>query len=175
MMARPRQAIVSLDDTSYYHCCSRVVRKACLCGIDNMTGENYEHRREWVDARILELASIFAIDICAYAVMSNHLHVVLKVDADKANSWSDKAVLIQWHKGFKGTLLTRKFVNNEDLNDFEIGTVNDCIAEYRHRLIDISWFMRSLSEPIARQANKEDSCTGRFYSLPSMALTLRAS
>jgi hypothetical protein len=61
------------------------------------------------------------------------------------------------------------------LNDFEIGTVNDCIAEYRHRLIDISWFMRSLSEPIARQANKEDSCTGRFYSLPSMALTLRAS
>jgi REP element-mobilizing transposase RayT len=138
MMARPRQTIVSLDDTSYYHCCSPVVRKACLCGIDNTTGENYEHRREWVDARILELASIFAIDICAYAVMSNHLHVVLKVDADKANSWSDKALLIQWHKGFKGTLLTRKFVNNEDLNDFEIGTVNDCIAEYRHRLIDIS-------------------------------------
>jgi hypothetical protein len=72
-------------------------------------------------------------------------------------------------------LLTQKFVNNVDLNDFEIGTVNDCITEYRRRLIDISWFMRSLDEPIARQANKEDSCTGRFYSLPSMALTLRAS
>jgi hypothetical protein len=35
--------------------------------------------------------------------------------------------------------------------------------------------MVSLSEPIARQVNKEDGCTGRFYSLPSMVLTLRAS
>jgi hypothetical protein len=107
--------------------------------------------------------------------MSNHLHVVLKVNADKVASWSDKAVLAQWHKGFKGTLLTQKHVKGEGLNAFELATVNDCITEYRRRLIDISWFMRSLNEPITRQANKEDSCSGRFYSLPSMALTLRAS
>ncbi|GGP63538.1 hypothetical protein GCM10009347_31840 [Shewanella algicola] len=94
-MARPRQTIVSLEDTPYYHYCSSVVRKAFLCGIDNSTGENFEHRREWVDSRILELATTFAIDICAYAVMCNHLHVVLKVDADKAKQWSDKEVLIQ--------------------------------------------------------------------------------
>ena len=162
-MARPRQTIVSLDDTPYYHCCSRVVRKAFLCGIDNSTGENFEHRREWVDSRILELATIFAIDICAYAVMSNHLHVVVKVDADKVKHWSDKDVLVQWHKGFKGTLLTKKFVEGEDLNEFELNTVNDCITQYRQRLVDISWFMRSLSEPIARMANKEDKCTGRFW------------
>jgi hypothetical protein len=66
-MARPRKTIVSLEDTPYYHCCSRVVRKAFMCSIDNSTGENFEHRREWVDSRILELATIFAIDICAYA------------------------------------------------------------------------------------------------------------
>jgi REP element-mobilizing transposase RayT len=161
--ARPRQTIVSLEGTPYYHCCSRVVRKAFLCGIDNSTGENFEHRREWVDSRILELATIFAIDICAYAVMSNHLHVVVKVDADKVKHWSDKDVLVQWHKGFKGTLLTQKFVKDEDLNEFERKTVNDCITQYRQRLVDISWFMRSLSEPIARQANKEDKCTGRFW------------
>lgn len=162
-MARPRQTIVSLEDTPYYHCCSRVVRKAFLCGIDNSTGENFEHRREWVDSRILELATIFAIDICAYAVMSNHLHVVVKVNAARVKHWSDKDVLVQWHKGFKGTLLTQKFVNGEDLNEFERKTVNDCITQYRQRLVDISWFMRSLSEPIARMANKEDKCTGRFW------------
>jgi hypothetical protein len=68
-MARPRQNIVSLEDTPYYHSCSRVVRKAFLCGIDKSTGDNFEHRREWVDSRILELATIFAIDICAYAFL----------------------------------------------------------------------------------------------------------
>ncbi|WP_372942937.1 transposase [Shewanella sp.] len=162
-MARPRQTIVSLEDTPYYHCCSRVVRKAFLCGIDNVTGENFEHRREWVDSRILELATIFAIDICAYSVMSNHLHVVVKVDTDKAKQWSDKEVLIQWHKGFKGTLLTQKYLKGEALNQFERQTVDECVTEYRKRLIDISWFMRSLSEPIARMANKEDKCTGRFW------------
>jgi len=95
--------------------------------------------------------------------MSNHLHVVVKVDADKAKNLSDKDVLIQWNKGFKGTLLTHKFVKGEDLNEFELKTVNDSIIQYRQRLIDISWFMRSLSEPIARMANKEDKYTGRFW------------
>ena len=89
--------------------------------------------------------------------------MVIKVDADKAKQWSDKEVLIQWHKGFKGKLLTRKYLKEEDLNSFELQTVNECITEYRKRLIDISWFMRSLSEPIARMANKEDKCTGRFW------------
>ena len=100
---------------------------------------------------------------------------MIKVDAEKVKHWSDKDVIMQWHKGFKGTLLTQKFVKGEDLNEFELNIVKDCITQYRQRLVDISWFMRSLSEPIARQANKEDKCTGRFYSPPSMALTLRAS
>jgi hypothetical protein len=101
--------------------------------------------------------------------------MVIKVDSDKVKHWSDKDVLVQWHKGFKGTLLTNKFVKDKDLNEFEHKTVNDCITQYRQRLVDISWFMRSLSEPIARMANKEDKCTGRFYSPPSMAPSLRAS
>ncbi len=90
----------------------------------------------------------------------------MKIDADKAKGWSDKDILIQWHKGFKGILLTPKLVKGEDLNKFEHKTVNDGIARYRQRLVDISWFMRSLCEPITRMANKEDKCTGRFYSLP---------
>jgi hypothetical protein len=109
------------------------------------------------------------------SIATHNLHLVLKVNTYQANSWPDKVVLVQWHKGFKGTLLITRFVNHEDLNDFELGTVNDCSTEYRRRLIDISWFMRSLSEPITRQANKEDSGTGLFYSLSSMAQPLQAS
>jgi REP element-mobilizing transposase RayT len=87
-MPQPRKNQISLIDTPYYHCVSRCVRRSFLCGTDKFTGQNYEHRRGWVEERLLFLSSVFAIDICAYAVMSNHTHMVLHVDKEMAESWS---------------------------------------------------------------------------------------
>jgi hypothetical protein len=148
------------------------------CGsraVDSYSGQSYEHRRGWVEERLLYLSSVYAIDICAYAVMSNHVHVVVHVDVDKAQGWRDKQVLSLWHTLYKGTLITQKCMRDEPLSPGEEVTLRETIQEYRRRLHDTSWFMRNLNEFIAREANKEDSCTGRFYSLPSMVLTLRAS
>ena len=83
-MPKSRSSQVSLIDTPYYHCVSRCVRRAYLCGTDKYSGTSYEHRRAWVEDKVLWLSSVFAIDICAYAVMSNHVHLVLCVDKDKA-------------------------------------------------------------------------------------------
>ncbi|WP_298772959.1 transposase [uncultured Shewanella sp.] len=162
-MAIPRKAIISIEDTPYYHCISRCVRRAYLCGKDDYTGQSYEHRRVWVEERILQLAKVFAIDICAYAVMSNHLHVVLCVDIYEANTWSKLDVAQRWHQLFKGTEITQKFVNGSALEEFETVLLSQTIAKYRSRLSDISWFMRALNEPIARKANIEDKCSGRFW------------
>jgi REP element-mobilizing transposase RayT len=134
-----------------------------LCGVDAYSGQNYEHRRAWVEERLLYLCSVFAIDICAYAVMSNHVHLVLHVAVDKALGWSDKQVLSLWHTLYKGTLLTQNFMRDDVLSKGELITLHETIAEYRKRLHDISWLMRNLNEHIARQANKEDNCTGRFW------------
>jgi hypothetical protein len=115
--------------------------------------------------------------LCLCGNEGNHVHLVLCVDKDKAKamSWSDKQVVGHWHRLHRGTLLSQKFMRNELLSESEWISLKETIAIYRQRLYDISWLMASLSEPIARQANKEDGCTGRFYSLPSLALTLRAS
>lgn len=162
-MPKSRSQQISSDNTPYYHCISRCVRRAFLCGEDTFTGNSYEHRREWIEKRLLFLASVFAIDVCAYAVMSNHFHVVLHINQDKVKSWSTLEVLQRWHKLHKGTLFTQQYMRGEAQPDFALALVEASVETFRNRLMDISWFMKELNEPIARQANLEDACTGRFW------------
>ena len=162
-MPRPRKSLISLDSTPYYHCVSRCVRRAFLCGIDQLTGRSYEHRRGWIEERLLALPRAFAIDICAYAVMHNHTHVVLYIDTDRAANWSQREVIEQWHGLFNGTLLSQRFLNDEPLSKAEWLLLQERVECWRERLQSVSWFMRCLNETIARQANEEDGCTGRFW------------
>ena len=162
-MPRPRKSLISLDTTPYYHCISRCVRRAFLCGEDTFSGASYEHRRGWIQERLLELAEIFAIDIAAYAIMSNHYHLVLHIDQHEADAWSDQQVVERWHRLFRGTALSQRFILGQPLGQAESATLQSQIPEWRERLASISWLMRCLNEPIARRANREDNATGRFW------------
>lgn len=162
-MPKPRKNQVSLDATPYYHCVSRCVRRAFLCGADKVSGRCFEHRRQWIEDRLLELSHIFSLEVCAYAVMSNHFHVVLYVDKQQANNWTTQEVVQHWHRLFKGTLLSQRFEAGNQLSAAELSTLEDAVSIWRQRLMDISWYMRCLNEPIAREANREDNCTGRFW------------
>ena len=92
-MPRPRKCLISLSDTPYYHCVSRCVRRAYLCGEDTVSGRSYEHRRQWVEDRLMLLAEVFCVDVCAFAVMSNHTHVVLRINKQKADALSIKEII----------------------------------------------------------------------------------
>ncbi len=59
--------------------------------------------------------------------------------------------------------MTCKFQREQPLTTFKLEMVEETAQVYKQRLIDISWFMRALNEPIARQANKEDKCTGHLW------------
>ena len=110
------------------------MRKAFLCGVDKETGVSFEHRRAWIEKRILKLAQVFAIDICAHAVMHNHLHLVLHVDSEQEKKWSVPEVLNRWHQLFKGTYLTRQYQNKQPLDKFQIAMVESSAEVYKKRL-----------------------------------------
>lgn len=162
-MTLPRKSLISLVDTPYYHCVSRCVRRAFLCGHDHYSGKSYEHRRGWLEYLLLRTSDVFAIRLCSYAAMSNHYHVVLHVRSDLANNWSELEVVRRWHRLFSPTPLSQRFVDGDPLREVEWMALRSDIKKWRARLTDISWFMRIVNERIARQANAEDKCTGRFW------------
>ena len=162
-MTRPRKVLISLEDTPYYHITSRCVRRAFLCGVDHYSGHSYEHRRQWIVDRIRLLASLFAIDVCAYAVMSNHYHLVLKLCPEQLDDLDDDQIIERWCALFKGPLLVQHYRSDEPLSAAEKSTVSDIVRVWRGKLASISWFMRCLNQTIARQANLEDQCTGKFW------------
>ncbi|OUS10138.1 transposase [Gammaproteobacteria bacterium 54_18_T64] len=156
-MTKARIQQVSIEATPYYHCVSRCVRRAFLYG------DGFEHRRAWVEDKLLALAEIFCIDVAAYAVMPNHYHVVLHINTLQAEQLSTLAVIERWHQVFKGDLLSQSYCRGETLAKADQAELDETVVMWRQRLLDISWFIRLLNEAIARVANKEDQCKGRFW------------
>jgi REP element-mobilizing transposase RayT len=162
-MPEPRYRQVSIEDTPYYHCISRCVRRAFLCGSDPLTGFNFQHRRQWIVDRIKLLCSVFSVDLCAYAIMSNHYHIVVRINAAQVDDWTDVEIARRWMRVFSGPLLMHRHLANAELTTAELKCVADLFTTWRERLASLSWFMRCLNEPIARMANSEDHCTGSFW------------
>ena len=145
------------------HVVQRCVRRAFLAGVDQETGQDYSFRKEWIRRRMEALASVFAVDVLSYAVMSNHLHQILRNRPDVVAKWTDQEVAIRWLRVFPGRRLEEHLAEPTE-NDVEtLCRDKEKLATVRERLSDISWFMRALAEPIARLANKQDECTGRFW------------
>ena len=160
-MTYPRAHLVD-PSGGVYHVCSRCVRRAWLCGKDRLTGYNFDHRRSWLEERILALSEIFAIDLYGYAVMSNHYHIILNVDPSKSLHWSEDIVdkwvtLCPIRSARKSADELMAAQRSALMQDSERLTV------LRQRLTSLSWFMRFLNEPLARIANREEDCRGRFW------------
>lgn len=160
-MTLPRKQLISIESTPYYHIVSRCVRRAFLCGKDKYSGKSYEHRRGLIVKRIKQLAEVFNIDICAYAVMSNHYHLVLKVNSTE--HWDEKRVLIHWSAVSGIIPLCQRYLDGEYMSKPELNMVYLKTAEYRKRLMSISHFMQLVNQFIARQSNIEDGVTGHFW------------
>ena len=157
-MTQARHLTVAEGQQGLYHCIARCVRRAWLCGVDPITKVDYEHRKPMIAARIVQLAGIFAVDVYSYAVMSNHLHVVLSIEPTVSRDWSDEEVARRWVQLFPA--------REAEQNTSKIRRLcadKAALEVRRSRLTDLSWFMRCLDEHIARKANAEDEVKGRFW------------
>jgi hypothetical protein len=159
-MTTARSHLISPGSAGCYHCIQRCVRRAFLCGEDSQTGRSFEHRKDWIEQRLRLLGDCFAIAIHAYAVMSNHLHVVVQVVPEVVEAWSDEEIVTRWLRVFP--------VSSDDpgaiaLRREQLLTDAVHLRAIRARLSNLSWFMRCLAEPVARRANREDGCKGRFW------------
>ena len=164
-MASPRYTQISLEQTPWYHVVSRCVRRAYLCGVDHISGESYEHRRDWLAQRIKQLAAIFTIDIAAYSIMHNHYHIVVRVDNERVAGLSTLEVIQRWSQLYSGPLIIRRYLSDqrEQMSQGELLQVDKLADSYRQRLCDLSWFMKNLNEFIARKANAEENVRGHFW------------
>ncbi|MCS5709059.1 hypothetical protein CC99x_009100 [Candidatus Berkiella cookevillensis] len=149
-MTLARSEQIDLNATPYYHVMNRCVRRSFLCGFDELTQKDYSHRKAWIVDRLKYLADIFAIKICAYAIMSNHYHVVLYVEDKVAENWSEAEIIRRWASIFPKDAEENKHLKQK-------------IQLWKERLTSISWFMRCLNEKIARDVNEEDDTAGRFW------------
>ena len=162
-MCRPRKTLINLENTEYYHCVSRCVRRAFLCGYDDDSKKNFDHRRQWFVDRLKLLTENFTIGVCAYAVMSNHCHLVLKVNLKQSLELTDKEVIARWVAIYPSGRLQLKDYLNGTASDIQTKEAKRRIKLWREQLKSISWFMRSLNHYIACKANKEDGCKGHFW------------
>jgi REP element-mobilizing transposase RayT len=139
------------------------VRRAFLCGRDPVSGKSFDHRKQLILDRLKLLTEVFAIDLCAYALMSNHYHLVLRLAPDRALGWSDREVVERWRRLYTGPDFVTRFLDGVQLSAGDSALLAARISCWRSRLSDLSWFMRCMNEYIARMANAEDGCTGRFW------------
>jgi REP element-mobilizing transposase RayT len=174
-MTQAHSQLVNPNYDGTFHCINRCVRRSWLCGFDTYTKKSFEHRKPWVEKRVLELGNILACGIYAYAVMSNHLHLVVQM-SPMARDWSAIEVATRWVKLdlAQTTALCKQKID-------AIVENAERVEVYRSRLANLSWLMKSLSEYIARKANAEDKIGGKFWegrfkcqSLPSEKAILAA-
>ena len=159
-----RAEVFSPDIVATVHVMARVVRRCFLLGTDSVTGNNYDHRKVWIEEQLIRLAAHFGIDLLCFSILSNHFHLVLRSRPDVVATWDDSEVARRWLM----LCPIRKDKNKAPIepNEFELNSVrNDPakLAEVRSRLSDIGWWMRLLCQNIGARANIEDREVGKFW------------
>ena len=158
-----RRDIVREGEIGIYHTWSRCVQRAFLCGRDPVTGIDFDYRRDWIKSLLQYQASVFAVDVGNYSILSNHQHLIARTRPDLAAQWSDEEVAWRWNLAWPSWIGGQWVREPTDEEIREILIKPERIPQLRANLASLSWFMARWKEPIARLANGEMDRKGHFY------------
>ena len=164
-MARlARVELFDPNEVAVLHVIARVNRRCFLLGFDSVSGKNFDHRKIWIEDQLQLLAANFGIDLLAFAILSNHFHLILRSRPDVVATWNDSEVARRWLM----LCPIRKMEDGsaEEPNEFELNSIRndpDKLKEIRTRLSHVSWWMRLLCQNIGTRANREDQEVGKFF------------
>ena len=155
-----RRLLIDENRVGTYQCSSQCVRRSSFRD-RTVGGLDLEHRRNWFYKRCEDLATIFSIQVCDAIAIDNQFHLNLRNRPDLAAKLSDREVVERWLRLSSKRLDLKPEAKQKRIEKYL--SKRDWIAERRRRLSSISWFMRMLKEPIAREANAEDGVRGHFF------------
>jgi hypothetical protein len=142
-----RAEVFAPDEIAVVHVMNRVVRRCFLLGNDPVTGNNYDHRRTWIEEQLRRMAACFGIDLLCFAVLSNHFHLILRSRPDVVATWDHTEVARRWmmlcpvRKDDEGLA--------EEPNEMELNSIRHDphrLETIRLRLSDVAWWMRPLCQ-----------------------------
>ena len=158
-----RGDIVREGEIAIYHCWSRCVQRAYLCGQDPYTGRDFSYRREWIEKLLKYQAEVFGVDLANYNVLSNHAHQIVRTRPDIVATWSDEQIACRWKMAWpkwNGNDWTRE-PTDEEIRELLQNEKKMALA--RRGLSSLSWFIARTKEPISRICNQEMGTKGHFW------------
>ena len=164
MVRLARRETIDPHEVVTAHICNRTVRKCFLMGEDASSGKNFDHRKVWIEQYLRLFSKFFGVDLLGFAILSNHVHLILRTRPDVVATWSDEEVARRW-------MMLCPHRKNADGSpceptEPEIKSIAGCpvkTKEIRERLSNISWWMRLLCQRVAMRANREENEVGRFW------------
>ena len=157
-MTTARKELVDVSVTPWYHCISRCVRAALL-----MADEQGNDRKQWIEDRLQLLAEHFAIGVAGFAVLDNHLHVLVRLSPKSAQDWTAEEVVRRWMAIYppadldsSDERIVQEWVNQQAKDQNRVN-------QLRPRLTNLGWFMKALKEPLSRLCNRADGVKGTFW------------
>lgn len=164
MASYARKEIIRPNQVAVYHCWATTLPKMVLCGKKGK--KDYDHRKEWIRARLVQMSEVFAVEVCGYSINKDRLDVVIRVRPDVAKKWSKEEVARRWkmiHPQDRDRELEFETVKPSKQQTQELLADKGQLEECRKRLFDVTWFVRDLCEAVARRMNREEGRKGRVW------------